>query len=289
VPNKVLVSVIIPYYNSRASLSKLLSSIPEHDWLEVIVVNDHSDSIEDIISKHKRSITFMQLKGHRWAGAARNLGLQKSVGQFILFADADDCFLEGAFDKVYNYCHKSNDLVFFTPTSRKESGESSTRHLSYKQLILDFIETGKDAIKYRFHVPWSKLVSRKLIVDNNILFDEVIASNDVNFSLKCSYFAKNIAVTTDEIYCVVESDQSLTKQLSEEVIDSRFDALSRYNDFLISKGDPNLAAMSGHLFSAYKFGFNKFLSRYFYCRYRGYKIFYSWSHIFSVIRRRKLV
>ncbi|MDC9529672.1 glycosyltransferase family 2 protein [Pseudoalteromonas sp. Angola-7] len=288
-PNKVLVSLIIPYYNARVSLSKLLSSIPEYNWLEVIVVNDHSDNIEDIIAEHKRSTTFMQEKGRRWAGAARNLGLKKSTGQFILFADADDYFLEGAFEKVYSYCHKSNDLVFFTPTSKTESGDSSLRHLSYKQLILDFLKADKNTIKYRFHVPWSKLISRELIIDNNISFDEVIASNDVNFSLKCSLYAKKIAATTDEIYCVIESNKSLTKQLSEEVIDSRFEALSRYNDFLLSKGDNNLAAMSGHLFSAYKFGFYKFLSRYFYCRYKGYKIFYSWSHIISIIKRRKLV
>ncbi|MBS0043582.1 glycosyltransferase family 2 protein [Shewanella sp. M16] len=281
----IKVSVIIPYHNSRESLVKLLNSIPDYEWLEVLIVNDHSDDISTIVSEFSRVKYLKQINGKRWAGAARNLGIQYSQGEYLVFADSDDYFLPEAFELIQSMLVCEFDLLFFSPVSETESGSRSIRHLGYKKLVEDYLESNSNDIKYRFHVPWSKVVKKDLVIKNDIYFDEVIASNDVNFSLKVACYAKKIIADNRSIYCVVESDFSLTKQLKEDVIDSRFEALARYNDFLININDPNLAAMSGHLYSASKFGFYKFLSRFFYCKYKRYRIFYSWSHIYSVLQR----
>ncbi|CAM3979296.1 MULTISPECIES: glycosyltransferase family 2 protein [Pseudoalteromonas] len=282
---KIKVSIIIPYYKSKKSLLKLVKSIPEVEGIEIIIIDDHSYDIDIKDIRHPCVQLLRQQKGKKWAGAARNLGMSISKGEYLLFADADDYFLPNAFNVILTCCAKNYDIVYFTPTSIKDNGEKSKRHTSYKELVDAYIEKQDVSIKYRYHVPWSKLIKKSLVVDNNITFDEVIASNDVNFSLKSSFYAKNIIALKDEIYCVVESDSSLTKLTTLEVSNSRFNAISRYNDFLISHEDSNLAAMSGHIWNARKFGMKLLLSRLFYSLKKGYKIFYDFQHIIKVIKR----
>jgi hypothetical protein len=58
----------------------------------------------------------------------------------------------------------------------------------------------------------------------------------MNFSLKTAFYSSHIAVDMSPIYCVTESEQSLTKQTSLAVLESRFYAVVRYNQFLKSHG-----------------------------------------------------
>jgi glycosyltransferase involved in cell wall biosynthesis len=282
----VLLSIVIPYHYSRSSLKILLDSIPEWDWIEVLVVNDNSDDVSDVVSAHSRTKYFIQSINKKWAGAARNLGIKHARGDYVVFADADDFFTPNAFEIIRKNLDSGYDLLFYSPISIKLDASVSNRHIRYQELVHDFINNKSDSIKYRFHVPWSKVIKRDLIINNNIYFDEVIASNDVNFSLKISYYSVKTYAFDKNIYCVVESDNSLTKKKNEIIVDARFDAVCRYNDFLFEKQDVNYSPMLLHLVSAYRFSFYKFLSRFFYCKYKKYKIFPSLSHMIELIRRR---
>src|SRR5699024_10372921 len=104
------------------------------------------------------------------------------VGKWILFADADDFFMPEFYENVKEYFNSKYDVVFFTPTSSEiDTGKPSNRHLNYEKLINDY-QNSKDLksevnLRYKFYVPWSKLISKDLIKRNNLVFDEVIASN----------------------------------------------------------------------------------------------------------------
>ncbi|MHA2767484.1 glycosyltransferase family 2 protein [Vibrio diabolicus] len=276
------ISIIIPYHNNLNQLSSLLNTIPEHPSIEVIIVDDHSDNpLIDV--PHSRAKVIHQLPGKRWAGAARNTGILNAKGEYLLFADSDDIFTEGAFD-VLERLDVASDLTYFKPTSIRDDGTASLRHWYYEEMVSNYLNNSDTTILYKFHVPWSKLYKREFILREDIRFDEVIASNDVLFSLKSAMLCHSFSVFDDVIYCVVESANSLTKKKSEIVIDSRFDALSRYNDFLIERNDKNLAAMSGHLKNACSFGFSKFMYRFFFCINKGYPIFYGFSHFLRALR-----
>jgi glycosyltransferase involved in cell wall biosynthesis len=280
-------SIIIPHFNSELSLCNLLDSIPNHDWIEIIVVDDNSMKNIFILKSSYENVSFYKLdKTRKGAGAARNLGIKHSKGDLLLFADSDDFFIDDAFYIIHKYLYTKNDIVYFNPTSLKlSSNTEGTRHIKYSNLIKMYLDTDNKELLYEFYVPWSKLISSKFIKEKNIKFDEVIASNDVNFSLKSAFYASKISCTLDEIYCVTESSNSLTKILTEEVLDSRFDAISRYNDFLQKEGYTKLQlAMSGHLWSTRYFGFYKFLYRLFFCKYKKYPIFYDFKHIIKTLR-----
>lgn len=270
----IKLSIIIPHYESPDGLKRLLHSIPERDDFQIIIVDDHSTvDVSDIVSLHKSAELLIQDQGFKYAGAARNKGILNAQGDYIIFADSDDYFVNGAFDLLEPYLKLKYDVVFFNPVSINEDGSSSIRHLKYRKLITDFINLGKDNVLYEYFVPWSKLINRSFLITNDITFDNVIASNDVMASLKIGFYADTFHVTNDIIYCVVESSNSLTKQFSEEVVDSRFDVLCRYNEFIRSNISFNRQlSVSSSLSRALKISFYKFLSVLFFSLHKKYPI-----------------
>lgn len=258
-------SIIIPYYNDLDKLKRLLLSIPTKEEIQVIVVDDNSNFNEraDTIASDFSSVNFyLNYSGKKGAGASRNIGLKYAKGKWILFADADDYFLEGAFEKVDAYLNSDNDIVYFTPTSiYEDTGEVARRHINYKELIKTYELGKKEDIRYKFYVPWSKMVRRELVDKYKICFDEVIAGNDVNFSLKIGYFSKKIAVSLEEIYCVTMSKGSLTTTKSYINFISRYETAKRYNDFLKDKSlGQYQRAMLSYLIGSLNYGFFIFFS-----------------------------
>lgn len=99
----ILLSIIIPVYNSRDYLEKCLNSvlainIPK----EIIVIDDGStdDGIR-IIRNYKNKEIRIYEQANQGVSAARNLGLAKSLGQIIAFIDSDDVVLKEAFETFY--------------------------------------------------------------------------------------------------------------------------------------------------------------------------------------------
>jgi glycosyltransferase involved in cell wall biosynthesis len=231
--------VIVPHYNSPRTLTRLIESIPNQSWIEVVVVDDNSrEPIDALFTSYPRVRVLTLPQGRKGGGAARNFGLENSQSKWLLFADADDFFVEGAFEKIYEYMTSDCDVVYFAPTSMKEAtGELGERHRHYKELLASYSRTSEKSLLYRYFVPWSKLISRRLIDENAISFDEVIASNDMNFSLKVACYGSTYSVDMSPIYCVTESETSLTKKTSLEVLESRFYAAVRYNQFLQARGE----------------------------------------------------
>ncbi len=99
------ISVIIPVYNSAATIGAALDSVvvQQHDVLELIVVDDCSGDDTAAVTRdwdtHRNyaRIPLRLLRTPRNGGpaAARNLGIQNALGDWIAFLDADDEWLPG--------------------------------------------------------------------------------------------------------------------------------------------------------------------------------------------------
>ncbi len=86
------ISVIIPAYNRAGLIGETLTSIFSQSVAphEVIVVDDGStDGTADVVSAFDPSIKLYRQQ-NRGAGAARNLGFEKTTGDLIHFMDSDD-------------------------------------------------------------------------------------------------------------------------------------------------------------------------------------------------------
>ena len=235
-------SIIIPHYNSPQYLKTLISSIPNMASIQVIVVDDKSTMYREEYDRLRnesvgKNIEFYDNDEVKSAGTCRNIGLRHAVGEWLLFADADDYFIEGFYDVVSSYMNSDYDIVFFVPTSIvMETKEVSNRHLGIAKRIYDYYENpdwiNELVLRYWMQSPWSKLIRKEMVMENGIWFEEIIAANDVMFSVNCGYAAKKIAVDTHVIYCITKHNGSLTAQWREEILDARLGAFLRQFSFL---------------------------------------------------------
>ncbi|MDE5863605.1 MAG: glycosyltransferase [Lachnospiraceae bacterium] len=239
--SEILLSIVIPHYNTPDSLVKLINSIPAGNEIEVIVVDDNSSvdlsECRQFIDKRENVHFYINDSGVKGAGASRNIALRHVQGEWILFADADDFFLDGFYDKVAPYLSTDYDMVYFAPTSIDVgTGEVSSRHIMYMELVEQYAKSPSlkhlMEMKYGFCTPWSKLIRASVLKKNDIQFDEIMVSNDIMCMTKCAFYSRKVAATDQIIYCVTRGGKTLTSTKNEECFDTRVDVLVQRYTFL---------------------------------------------------------
>jgi glycosyltransferase involved in cell wall biosynthesis len=139
---ELLVSVIVPIYNARSYLPKCLESLLRQTYssYELILVDDGStDDSYDVCLEYSKSHPRIRLirQPNKGVSAARNLGLEKALGEYICFVDADDVvsdiYIEELVDllvsqhsdvAILSFTKRSDGLVWsYTPTTRKRPNE----------------------------------------------------------------------------------------------------------------------------------------------------------------------
>jgi glycosyltransferase involved in cell wall biosynthesis len=231
----IIFSIIIPHKNIPNLLQRCLDSIPNRDDIQIIVTDDNSDILEvngiklnDLPEKYPY-VEWSWGKnenGRKGAGYARNLGLERAKGKWLVFADADDFFHKNLDEALNKYLTSEYDLVFFGMNSfysddtLKICHREGTINEDIKKAINGDIYS-RDKIKYRFLYPSCKLIKRSLVEDNNIKFDEIPASNDTMFSVKISSCANRVTFDNSIIYCLTYRNNSLVTSYKYEYLKSR--------------------------------------------------------------------
>ncbi|WP_435235555.1 glycosyltransferase [Psychromonas sp. PT13] len=231
-------SIIVPHFNDFDNLKKLLSSIPKRDDIEIIIVDDNSDSILDLSAFINHNVSlFINDKGVQSAGACRNIGLKHATAKWLLFADSDDFFTSSAFDILDENAREDFDVIYFSPTSVDlKTGLISTRHIHYQKLVKYFLRNGGEEINFSFYASWSRLISNVFLKNNSIQFDEVIASNDVMFSLEVALRVEKINASDEAIYCITKRKGSLTTLVEPKILKTRYKVSMHRNDLLYQCG-----------------------------------------------------
>ena len=115
---KIKVSVIVPVYNVEKFIDKCLNSLVNQTLkeIEIIVVNDGSPDnsqkvIDEYVKKYPDKIkSFIKENGGQ--GSARNMGIEKAVGEYISFVDSDDWLDLDTLEKMYFLAKKDkSDIV----------------------------------------------------------------------------------------------------------------------------------------------------------------------------------
>lgn len=233
-------SIIVPHHNSSNLLKRLLESIPAIDDVQVIVVDDHSNENErDAVEKLRDQYIFeFYDNDSNTAGGARNTGLRHVAGKWVIFADADDYFEPAMPVLLSKYKDSGYDIVFFNVSSRyTDSGEIAYRNEHVQSIAKKVVETGDyDYLRCCYTAPWGKMIKRSVIEDNYIRYDEVVAGNDMWFSVNLGLAANNVAYEDIPLYCITVTGNSITTTLSKDRFESRFLVTLRVNNLLRSKG-----------------------------------------------------
>lgn len=253
-------SIIIPHKNSTELLSRLLDSIPDVDDIEIIVVDNNStDEEKSKISRldKKKNLTIYSDDSGLGAGKARNIGIEKAKGRWLIFADADDNFSSNMYEIINRQKDNTADIVYFdTYSIYSDSEEEAYRHQRYSNLVHNYLQNEEeDALRYYFTPPWAKMIKRDLVVNNKLRFDEVIASNDIYFSITTAHAAQKITAINDILYIISVTAGSLTNSFSKIHFDTRLNVALKANDFLKGiKKNKYQQSILYFIVKSYKFG-----------------------------------
>ncbi len=180
------VSIIVPIFNGEKYIDKCLKSLINQTYtnLEIIFINtgstDNSLNLLKNYQKLDKRIIIIDKKENEGVSVARNLGLKKSTGDFITFADVDD-WLE--LDAIYNMVSliKKYDVDIVRTNYKRVEPNITFIAKTYKNnelLVLNKENKDqllKDALKQNYGCYlWLLLIKSKIIKENNINFDDNI-------------------------------------------------------------------------------------------------------------------
>lgn len=205
-------SFIIPHRNTPDLLKRCMESIPQRSDVEVIIVDDNSDpdivDFEQFPGQDFENLICIFDKDGRGAGHARNLGLAKAKGVWLVFADADDYFTDNLTTIMDKYQDSDADMVFFNAISVDENGE--TTPLALNRYVSNYSHRrpySLDVLKYSVWSPWSRMVKRHIAVEKDIKFEEVPVGNDTMFVLNTTKFCKRFEVEESIVYMYYQPSQ----------------------------------------------------------------------------------
>lgn len=282
-------SIIIPQRNSLNTLPRLFQSIPQRDDIEIVLVDNSEVPITKDQLQVERDFVLLWSPPQRYAGGARNVGIENSHGKWLLFADADDFFPSNAFDFFDSFLSSSYDLIFFKSESvYDDTLEKSVRSDGFNNHIDNYLasQETEECCRLSYLVPWGKLIKKELIDKCNIRFDEVLAANDVVFATKAGFFAESFHVDSHVAYVITTRRGSLSNRWDYPVIESRFYAALRRNRFLKDNGlGAYQSSIMIYLYKSLNYGLVKFFNLLFTAiRYRQ-NIFVGASNWFKSYKR----
>lgn len=211
-----LFSIIIPHYDIPDLLMRCLKSIPVSEDIQVIVVDDNSPDADTYLDKYpelsRPYLEFIRTTKGGGAGYARNVGLDHAKGKWLLFADADDLYVDDMYNIIKPFADSKADIIFFKEKSVLSSDIHQTiKRVEYMNKYIDeCLETGCDIfVRLRYPQPWGKMIRREYVESHNFRFDEIDYSNDYYFSVCTGYYAKEIEASNQLLYVYTYRDNSL--------------------------------------------------------------------------------
>ena len=262
-------SFIIPHKNSTEYLSRCLKSIPEREDVEIIVVDDNSDEDKKPVIEHPNErIVYLNAKESNGAGKARNEGLSRASGKWLLFADCDDFYERNFLVKLDEFVDSSYDVIFFDSHFFYEPTDGDEQDSPRKKYIDAFLDNPESLKSYAFvtHCDenvWSRMFRRDFINEISAQFEERLACNDGWFAHYTSIKANAVKVIDSKLYYYVKNAGSISqKKQTEKMYLDRFMAACRIRKLLYHS--------NCRIALAKKFSMRSFLGR---LRHQGLRFF----------------
>jgi glycosyltransferase involved in cell wall biosynthesis len=111
-PGAEAVTVAIPCYNQATYLSQAIESALSQDLprLEVVVIDDGSTDNTSAVASRYPGVRCVR-QPNAGLAAARNTGIRESLGDFLVFLDADDRLLPGALSSALAAFHETPECA----------------------------------------------------------------------------------------------------------------------------------------------------------------------------------
>lgn len=234
----VKVSIIIPVYNAEKYISTCLESVNLQTYrdFEVILVDDGS---KDESKRICESFCQMYPKQYKYywqensgVSAARNLGIAKATGEWIMFIDADDSISEFAIEQLLKSIdEKNDDIIISGYTRRLDEFIVSNEFISYcsnslNKLLLNspnykksYTKLGRLFDDIVLMTVWGKLYRKSIIVDNGLAFNTKLkVCEDVVFNFEYFTYIRNAIFSYSVLYYYRIAEGSASTKIDQSRI-----------------------------------------------------------------------
>ncbi len=212
------VTIIIPAYNCEKYIEKCLASVLEQTGaeIEVIVVNDGSaDSTPEILKRYEGRIEIIN-RENGGAARARNTGLERAGGDYVMFLDSDDTLEKGAVERLVKKAEETKaDIVRFRYKNVLPDGNEYVPEYQPDKERLILKKDFKKEV-YPLFMEGITLNSvcfsmfRREITDGLSFRDDMKIAEDAVFSLDAFTRAQSVLFLPDVMYAYLQTGSGLT-------------------------------------------------------------------------------
>lgn len=218
----VNISIIIPVYQVEPYVQRCLDSVMAQDCpdatIECVLVDDcgHDSSmaiVRQMVSGYSGAMRFLvfEHEHNRGLSAARNTGMEKASGDFVLFLDSDDYLLPGSIQAFVAYLLQypsANVVVGRGKDCRDGScfldGLDDVRLIEDRGEFLQLLLSGKIYIQ-----AWNKLIRRSVILEHKLSFVEGVLFEDVPWSYHLFSVASSVLLIPQMTYVYTYNSNSI--------------------------------------------------------------------------------
>lgn len=217
------ISFIIPVKNGEQYIRRCLNSIlvQKYDSYEILIIDNGSvDGTRDIVlNEYNYANVEYYYLNKSGVSIARNYGLRKANGDYIIFIDVDDFIENNALEILNQYMEQEYDVIKFNYYLVKE--KKSSKILFDTNTIFD--EKNKNVLfeimysSFKFNQLWGQAIRRECL--NNLFFDENLKmAEDYLFNYFLYKKCKRIICLNNVLYNYVYNLQGINYNISKEKI-----------------------------------------------------------------------
>lgn len=260
------ISIVIPIYNVEAYLHQCVDSVLNQTYqnIEVILVDDgspdKSPAICDVYSQKDKRVVVIH-KQNRGLSDARNEGLKRATGDYVIFLDSDDYYKYDDFlEKIVDATDEGKkDAVFFQRTVFYDG--SNRPNYNYPPFRLEWnrldastllLELAKNDLLDASAC--MKATKRSILQGNDLFFRNGIYCEDIEWFSRYIMFINSIALIDNPDYFYRKREGSITSKLKEKNVRDLFYTIQHHSEKIRRSGtDDNRvrAILSYHSYQFY--------------------------------------
>ncbi|MCK9152240.1 glycosyltransferase family 2 protein [Methanobacterium alcaliphilum] len=207
--DKILVSIIIPVFNTEDYLEECLDSLINQTLknIEIICINDGStDNSLNILKDYAARDNRIKIidKKNEGQSVARNRGVKEAKGEYIAFVDSDDYINLNAYELLYDFAKKHDHDMVLCDVIRFNSEKTWRAKLHRISIPVDEVIVSTNILERPTLIydtgPWNKLIKKSFWDENKFSFLDGYLYEDLLISAEMHCAAKSVGICPQTRY-----------------------------------------------------------------------------------------
>lgn len=212
-----LISIVVPVYNVEGYVRRCFESVTNQTWkdFEVIVIDDGSmDKSGEICDEYAQKDTRFKVfhQSNQGIGKTRLGGIKKAVGEYVVWADADDWLEPSLLERLVKCIReKKSDIVVYGAAN--VNNKVITSKILWKDLTIDGWR--RETIISGQSVVWNFMSKRSLYEDVNLPEAVHLSGEDGYLTITLFFKAKSVSYINKVLYFhFVDNPNSVTHTMN---------------------------------------------------------------------------